>query len=818
MSQSRAISAWALSILGAAALFAAGGVTPPGPADQAIKIALPAPVQDALAGGGGRALSLAAADFDGDGITDLVSGYDTGGLGRIVLHRGDPAEASAFKPDPHQFDLSAPPDFLTAGDFDNDGYMDVLAAARGGQAIYLMRGDGHGGLSKAQPRELSGPLVKLAGGEVNRPDGLADFVVAVVTPDGSELQVFESPLGAWSSEPEVFALKSTIADLALGDLDGDLQPDLAAIAGDGLVVVHGRDRRLSLGTELRAKAAPARLEEIPLAFKAAAIAINPSSSRGDSRLSIKGDDGLVRRARSIVALPEAAGVDPEPGQDPDSAGTSLRIRLGADASDSFVSIQDNPAALSIVKPSPLTTFTVTNTNDGGAGSLRDAITRANATPGSDLIRFSIPGPPPYVISPTSPLPDVTDPVRIDATTQPGFAGTPIVQLNGAGAGAITDGLVILPGASSVQGLVIRGFGGNGIRLKNGGGNVIAGNYLGTDVTGSVAMGNDSDGIFVEDSALNTIGGTAASARNVISGNLTHGVAIVSGPGAIATYTATDVPKLISDFTTTTSILPVAAPGVVTDVDVTLRIAHSYDGDLRITLIGPDGTRVDLSLNNGGSGGDYNGTIFDDSGTVPITSASAPFASPPSYIPQSPLAALIGTPAGGVWTMEVADTAAGDQGELRAWSIRLATAPAYGNQVQGNLIGTNAAGTASLGNVVDGILIANSPSNVVGGTTALHRNIISGNGTSGVALSGPGSAKNTIQGNYIGTNITGTAALTQRNGIDAGLRPEPDRRHGRRGGQRGVGQWQQRVRRGGARARQVQCGPGQQAGHRSHRHR
>ena len=75
----------------------------------------------------------------------------------------------------------------------------------------------------------------------------------------------------------------------------------------------------------------------------------------------------------------------------------------------------------------LATYSVTNTNDSGAGSLRQAILDANTNAGADTITFAI-GTGPQTISPLSPLPTITDPVTIDGTTQPGFSGSPIIEL------------------------------------------------------------------------------------------------------------------------------------------------------------------------------------------------------------------------------------------------------------------------------------------------------------------------------------------------------------------------------------------------------
>jgi hypothetical protein len=86
--------------------------------------------------------------------------------------------------------------------------------------------------------------------------------------------------------------------------------------------------------------------------------------------------------------------------------------------------------------------------------------------------------------------------------------------------------------------------------------------------------------------------------------------------------------------------------------------------------------------------------------------------------------------------------------------------ATGNKVQGNLIGTDFSGKVSVGNAGVGIGIANASSNLIGGTTAAARNLISGNGLSGIDILafGGSAVQNQVQGNYIGTDITGTAAV------------------------------------------------------------
>ncbi len=177
------------------------------------------------------------------------------------------------------------------------------------------------------------------------------------------------------------------------------------------------------------------------------------------------------------------------------------------------------------------TFTVVNTNDSGAGSLRQAILDANASSGLDTIAFDIAGAGVHTIAPTSGLPTITDPVVIDGYTQPGaspntdaagFNGTILIELSGGAAGQ-ANGLDITAGGSTVRGLVINGFqgltaaAGNALHFSSAGGNHVEGNFIGTDPTGTLPLGNEDDAVNTDSgSDGNVIGGTAPAARNVIS--------------------------------------------------------------------------------------------------------------------------------------------------------------------------------------------------------------------------------------------------------------------------------------------------------------
>src|SRR5262245_58883669 len=116
------------------------------------------------------------------------------------------------------------------------------------------------------------------------------------------------------------------------------------------------------------------------------------------------------------------------------------------------------------------TFTVLNTDDSGPDSLRQAILDSNDNPGADTIAFDVAGGGEQTIQPLSALPEITDSVVIDGTTQPGYVGRPLIVLNGTTAGSVANGLTISAGSSTVRGLVINSFRSNGILLQTNGGN------------------------------------------------------------------------------------------------------------------------------------------------------------------------------------------------------------------------------------------------------------------------------------------------------------------------------------------------------------
>ncbi len=180
-----------------------------------------------------------------------------------------------------------------------------------------------------------------------------------------------------------------------------------------------------------------------------------------------------------------------------------------------------------VQQAPMFTVTTAqDTNDGacyvGDCSLRDAITAADAQPSGsalDDIQFDIPGSYVQTIQPETPLPAITHPVEIDGTTEPGYAGSPVIQLDGGECGVSPcDGLDIDAGKSTLRGLDFTGFSGNGILLTGGGDNVVESDWIGWNPPGGGFDGNQLDGIAIAGSSGNQIGGTAAQDRVVAGGN------------------------------------------------------------------------------------------------------------------------------------------------------------------------------------------------------------------------------------------------------------------------------------------------------------
>lgn len=451
-------------------------------------------------------------------------------------------------------------------------------------------------------------------------------------------------------------------------------------------------------------------------------------------------------------------------------------------------------------------FWVTTAEDHGPGSLRQAILDANANPGLNSIVFHIGDYGRQTIRVTSALPAVTDPVRIDGTTQPGYAGSPLIELSGADAGANADGLTLRAGNSTVRGLVINRFSGSGIVLQALGGDRLVGNFIGTDGTGTRAMGNGGVGVLiVNGAATNTIGGVAAADRNLIAANL-NGI-LLTGSGTTGNIVQGN---LIGTDVTGTASLGNTIYGVILSQGATgnllggtgagagniisgnlsgVGILGSGTTDNRVqgNRIGTDVTGT-KAIGNGGTGvilagaagNRIGGTAAGAPNLISANVVAGVFLTGEGTANNQVLGNFIGTditgtqPLGngqfgivltdGAANNSIGGTATGAGNLVSANHIRgvaLDDEETSGNVVQGNYIGTDATGTKALGNASEGVLIQYEASNnTIGGTMPGARNVIAAN-NEGVVLDDEGTSGNVVQGNYIGTDVTGRQPLGNR---------------------------------------------------------
>ena len=200
---------------------------------------------------------------------------------------------------------------------------------------------------------------------------------------------------------------------------------------------------------------------------------------------------------------------------------------------------------------------------------------------------------------------------------------------------------------------------------------------GTTNYGSLPLGafSSGDGPFVVSIGSTVPCGTLitfnlAVTANEGSWNDSFTVRVGNQPIATNNFPSTDTPKPIPDVRTppTLSSIVIASPGLVSDVNVTINITHTFDADLDIFLIGPNGTRVELTTDNGGSGDNFTNTVFDDQAVTSITAGAAPFTG--SFKPEGLLSTLNGISAAGTWKLEITDDANLDSGTLNSWSLTI----------------------------------------------------------------------------------------------------------------------------------------------------
>ncbi|HEX7830096.1 MAG TPA: hypothetical protein VF787_10585, partial [Thermoanaerobaculia bacterium] len=369
------------------------------------------------------------------------------------------------------------------------------------------------------------------------------------------------------------------------------------------------------------------------------------------------------------------------------------------------------------------TLVVTTTNDTGVGSLRQALQDVQlgvCTPLPCTIAFNI-GSGPFVISPLSDLPNLDDnQITVDATTQPGYAGSPIVRIDGA-AGSLGDGLRILGSNNTIRGLSMTNMSAAALHIY-GDNNTVEGNYLGLD-TGGIAAGN-AHGVQIEGNS-NTVGGTTVAQRNVLSGNVYHGVLVMddaTGNAISGNYIGTDPSG------------NVARPNNV-GVEV-------VDDANNTTLGGATALHRNIISGNtsygiyveGSSGDTVDNTVITFNWIGPAANGSTP---------------LGATIAGVAISTDATATAVGtnSQGNVISGHAVGINVVSDGTLIAGNTIGSATDGVTPMSNTTVGVSISAS-NTIVGGTVAGDNNYIKFNNRGVDIISG---SANKILGNEIHDN-------------------------------------------------------------------
>jgi hypothetical protein len=222
-------------------------------------------------------------DFNGDGMGDLVIGYANGDGGGLLSFRVGNVQAiaptgrvfeevqqgrfpSPFLPKASLYALPEVPDFLQVGDFNSDGYEDVLAAARGGGNLYLLAGDGKGTLGAPQKFAVSGYVMALQVDDSLLPGRFTSVALGVRTLDGPKTLIYGDE--GLSGTPQSIPMTADVIALAFGQLDDDGILDLASATMNEVTVVHGRSEQSG-----QTSFAAGRIERQALPFEIRGLAV-----------------------------------------------------------------------------------------------------------------------------------------------------------------------------------------------------------------------------------------------------------------------------------------------------------------------------------------------------------------------------------------------------------------------------------------------------------------------------------------------------------------------------------------------------------------
>ncbi len=716
---------------------------------------------------------LGAGDFDADGHLDVVAAAS--GASRLSWLGGDGRGALS---DARPIALPGALTALVTGDVNRaDGLADVIAAVDGEAGPRLLTFEGPEGAFRGESESttLRSRATDLALGWLDD-----DPFLDVAAASGSEVTVVHgrdrklaAPAAArravGAPRTERFSLPGTVAAVATGDFSGDDggRQELAALTRGGELRVLGATPRGPGATSFAAASGVASRGERP-GERARLLRIRAASP--NEQLFVASPDRTRIRAILAGALPDGRAFVPdlEGGVRPVAA---LAMRLDRDGLDDLVLLDAGQLAPRVVTSAPVFTYVVDSTADtadanladnvcadsNGDCSFRAALQQSDSLSSADLIEFDIPGTGVHTIQYSNVTADdsALRTVTIDGTSQPGFAGTPLIQLQPLSPN--TDVLAINGSASVVRGLVINDGTANmttGISLRASN-LVIEGNFIGTDSAGltSQTSGATCIGTLVNTVSSNTIGGTVPAARNVVSGCF-HGMLVNSCATpwtVVGNHFGADV--------TGAAALPDDAIAIFSRCR--LNLGGTAAGSRNVIAGSPLGGYPAISLGalntNTAAGSLIQGNHIgvDVSGTAALGGADDGILIDHADVDDVTI---------GGTTIAARNAIGGFAG-----SCIHVTAAVSDLVVEGNAIGTGADTTTPLGCGADGIRAEGIGLGYVGGTAAGAGNVIAYNAGTGVSVVGGPLwiQRNSIHGNAQGIDLWVAGAADGYTANDAG---------------------------------------------------
>ena len=751
-----------------------------------------------------RPSGIALADFDGDGVKDLVTAYVMRDGGIIGIRRGNidsrhpngphvqkrKADGTFFeepfaKSERLQW-VAVKPRFIAAGDISGDGHADIVFGSDAESEVVWLPGHGDGAFATGRTVDVRGPVSLLVMADANRPDGRLDLVVGTADTAGPELLVFEGPDGSIHAEPERFSMESPPTAVVVDRLDDKPSNDIAVAAGHNLVIISGRDRKLSLDLKQQESVAPAhvrserfaspirsmaasqfinhRLRDLAIVLDNGSLGIRDAATGDILHLPYTFDAAIKLASAKVAALPgrdllvlernalhilhndhfetASAGIRAE-GDRFMAPLSPVTFELGFEATDMFATrlnwdapddiaiagVGSDGSALAVVNSAPVKTFTVNDSgDDGDRFDDGECLTQAGVCTFRAASQEASRSAGPHAIQ---------------------FAvGTVVAGVQGFGLNQLTT----VDGESFGSRVA---FEGNALLTFNADGCLVKGISAATIIGGdsftavNVFASVEPDGItamngsgLVAGGVLSTLGGTNEAERNVTAAmalndgsNEVYGNYVglrADGAGALDNAQVRQYGfRVESDANVIGGMEPGAANFIA-----------GFPGS------GSGSSAVRLAGGSNRFQGNYVGT--DAAGKAPVPNGGQGlgiYAGNPDPAFEGPTSVLDNVIA-----------ASGQEG--------IVVGTISGLLIQGNFVGTDRSSVVVMGGETDGIWIASDSAVAIGGSALAARNVIVNNGASGIEMSfgRAESDPHLIQGNFIGITPFGTPMPNADHGI------------------------------------------------------